>query len=245
MDHEGSARSDQTPLAGIMLDCGACPYLPDKRFHAFQLIEGQLSTRRYRALLDHGFRRSGAHCYRPMCRNCNECRPIRVNVATFKPRKDQRRCLARNTDLTVTWQPRGCDTERLVLYQRYQSSIHDEDNDAHPERFLVDDGGVDGGELHARDATGQLVAVSVLDRFADALSSVYCYYTPDEPRRSLGTFMILQELDHAAHWSLDWLYLGYLIRDCKKMRYKGRFTPHQILEEEGWIEHESQSRHES
>ncbi|MDA3959660.1 MAG: arginyltransferase [Planctomycetota bacterium] len=224
-------------LQGVLVDCGTCPYLSGRQFLAFHLIDSPIGTARYRLLLDYGFRRSGDHVYKPVCGACNECKPIRVDVAAFTPRKDQRRCRTRNSDLHISWHERGLCSERLALYQRYQRLVHDDQggDDSDPTRFLVANAGVDGGELHARDANGSLLAVSVLDRFDDALSSVYCYYNPEMPRRSLGTFMALAEIEQARQWGLRWIYLGFLVRDCGKMAYKARFTPHQVLEEDGWL----------
>lgn len=226
---------DHAGMAGVLIDCGPCPYLPERRFHAFHILDRTVGGNRYRQLLDHGFRRSGAHFYRPLCAGCNECRPIRIDVAAFRERKDQRRCRRRNDDLELEWRPRALDDERRDLYQRYQAAVHADPADSDPGRFLLDDGGVAGGELHARDSDGRLLAVSLIDRFDDALSSVYCYYDPDLPRRSLGTFMALAELDYARAEGLRWVYLGFLVRGCRKMVYKARFAPHEILEEEGWI----------
>ncbi len=96
------------------------------------------------------------------------------------------------------------------------------------------DGGIPGGELHARDGTGRLVAVSVIDVIGDALSSVYCYYDPAERRRGLGTFMALAEIDHAKNSGLSWLYLGFYVAGCQKMMYKARFAPAEILADGAW-----------
>jgi len=231
----GHPESARGRLRGILVDCGACPYLPERHFHAFHAIDPAIGTTRYRELLDLGFRRSGDHVYRPLCQGCQECRPIRVDVARFAPRRDQSRCRRRNADLTVTWHPRGCDRERLELFARYQRAVHD-DEDPHEDApgFLIADAAVDGGELHARDERGRLLAVSVCDRFADAPSSVYCYYDPGLPRRSLGTLMVLAEIEHARRCGLSWLYLGFMVGGCRKMRYKARFTPHQILIDGRW-----------
>lgn len=234
MGQEAGEHDGKGEMAGVLIDCGPCPYLSERRFHAFHILDRSVGGERYRQLLDHGFRRSGAHFYRPLCAGCNECRPIRIDVPAFRERKDQRRCRKRNADLRISWQPRGVDPERLDLYGRYQATVHDDQLQDDPGRFLVSDGGVDGGELHARDGDGALLAVSIIDRFDDALSSVYCYYDPDLPRRSLGTFMALTEVDHAQRHALRWVYLGFLVRGCRKMAYKARYGPHEVLEEEGW-----------
>ena len=171
----------------------------------------------------------------PMCEGCSACQPIRVAVSGFQPRADQRRCWARNTDLTVTFMPRGSDDERTDLYRRYQAAVHGKDAQDESAAMLVEDGGVSGGELHARDAQGTLLAVSVVDLFDDALSSVYCYYDPTARRRGLGTYMALAEIYHARAQGLTWLYLGFFVAGCAKMEYKKRFGPAELLVDGEWV----------
>jgi arginine-tRNA-protein transferase len=225
-------------MRGVVYHFGPCPYLPERDFHAFHPVPNPPAEVPYRQLMDWRFRRSGAHVYMPMCPSCDACRPIRVDVAAFEPRRDQRRCEARNADLVVSWQPRGLDDERKDLYQRYQTRVHGKDLEEDPSAFLVQDGGITGGELHARDAAGRLLAVSVCDQVGDALSSVYCYYDPDERERGLGTFMGLAEIAHCRASGLRWLYLGFLVRGCQKMEYKARFRPHEVLENGSWVRYE-------
>jgi arginine-tRNA-protein transferase len=78
------------------------------------------------------------------------------------------------------------------------------------------------------------MAVSVVDCFADAWSSVYCFYEPEEPRRSLGTFMALAEIEAARAAGARWLYLGFYIRGCSKMTYKARFAPGELQVDGQW-----------
>ena len=77
--------------------------------------------------------------------------------------------------------------------------------------------------------------MSICDRFADALSSVYCYYDPALAKRALGTFMALQELALCREQGLRWWYVGFLVRGCAKMEYKARFLPHELLEGGRWV----------
>ena len=221
-------------LHGYLADCGPCPYLPERTFRAFLPEPNPPTLISYRELMDQRFRRSGDHVYLPMCQNCDACRPIRLAVAGFIPREDQRRCRQRNRDLNVTFHARGADTERNELYRRYQTSVHAKDPGTDPNGSLVEDGGIPGGELHARDGNGRLLAVSVVDLVGDALSSVYCYYDPDERRRSLGTFMVLSEIIYAQRFGLRWLYLGFHVAGCEKMSYKARFGPAELLVDGVW-----------
>jgi len=221
-------------MHGFLVDCGPCPYLSGRRFQAFHPDPNPPDIP-YRTLMDHRFRRSGPMVYAPMCSGCQACQPVRVEVANFSPRRDQRRCRARNQDVQVHWQPRGFDAERGALYQRYQAVVHSQNSEECSGEYLMHDGGVAGGELHARDAAGHLLAVSVVDRFSDALSSVYCYYDPDHAHRGLGTFMALAEIDFCRQHHLRWWYLGFLVRESAKMAYKARFLPQEVLENGVWI----------
>lgn len=216
---------------------GPCPYVDGNHFAAEVLPEWAFGADQIAAvghLLRQGFRRNGGYWYRPQCGSCQQCIPMRVNTATFDPRDDQRRAAKRNTDLSVVWHERGFDSERQALFRRYQQTIHHEgDNADGADLHLVGD--CPGGELHARDEAGTLIAVSIIDRGDDGLSSVYCYYDPDQPKRSLGTFMVLAEIAEAQRQGLPWLYLGYTIDACSKMVYKQRFGPHQRFIDGQWV----------
>lgn len=220
-------------MRGVLVDCGPCPYLPERRFHAFQPTADE-PIPPYRALMDVGFRRSGDTLYAPICPGCRACEPIRVDVTAFSARKNQRRCQRRNADIVVTWAEHGFDPERAALFSRYERAIHQREDTAESGAFLSADGGIDGGELHARSADGTLLAVSIVDRFDDALSSVYCYYDPDLRERTLGTFMVLAEIAAARAANLRWLYLGFHVAGAPKMTYKARFVPHEILSGGAW-----------
>jgi arginine-tRNA-protein transferase len=221
-------------IHGAIIDAGPCPYLPDRRFHAFHVMD-ELDPALYRVLLDNRFRRNGGLFYAPACPACTACQPIRVDIERFRPRRDQRRCLARNADLTVTWQPRGLDDERLELWRRYQAEVHNDHDGSPPERFLCEAAGVDGGELHARDAENRLLGVAVCDLVADVWSSVYCYYDPAERDRALGTFLALAEITAARERGLRWWYSGFWVAGCAKMAYKARFGPAEVLTDGRWI----------
>jgi arginine-tRNA-protein transferase len=84
---------------------------------------------------------------------------------------------------------------------------------------------------------GRLVGVGIVDLCADCLSSVYYFFEPDESRRSLGVFGVLQEIEECRHRGLSHWYAGYFIAGCPQMSYKANFRPHELLGADGiWRE---------
>lgn len=81
---------------------------------------------------------------------------------------------------------------------------------------------------------GELLAVALTDWMEDGLSMVYSFFAPEEPRRSLGTFMILDHIARTRAFGLPYLYLGYWIEESPKMAYKAHFRPFEILTGHEW-----------
>ena len=82
---------------------------------------------------------------------------------------------------------------------------------------------------------GRLVAVAVTDLLPNGLSAVYTFYEPDEERRSLGRFAILWQITEALRQNLEAVYLGYWIKNCKKMNYKTQYRPIELLINQRWV----------
>ena len=80
---------------------------------------------------------------------------------------------------------------------------------------------------------------------SDGLSMVYSFYDPEYRRRSLGTYMILDHIARARRMGLAYVYLGYWVRDSRKMDYKGRFLPQERLLADGWTRFELATDSES
>ena len=63
---------------------------------------------------------------------------------------------------------------------------------------------------------------------------MYTFFEPDLPGASLGTYAILWQLAQCRYLGLPHLYLGYWIRDSRKMAYKARFRPLEVFTEGRW-----------
>jgi arginine-tRNA-protein transferase len=189
--------------------------------------------------VDYGFRRSGEYVYRPHCVGCNACIPARVPVAQFKPRRVQRRTWKQNADVRVVRRPADYDLEHFALYRRYIAQRHPGGgmDSADPGQYLefLTSSWCDTAFYEFR-ADSRLLAVAVVDHLWQGLSAVYTFFDPEEEARSLGTYAVLWEIEEARRRGLAFLYLGYWIKECPKMRYKGTFRPLQVYRDGCWQE---------
>ena len=81
---------------------------------------------------------------------------------------------------------------------------------------------------------GVLRMVSLVDRLADGLSSVYTFFEPQVAGASYGTFSVLWQVERCRVLGLPHLYLGYWIAESRKMAYKASFRPIEGLVEGVW-----------
>ena len=192
----------------------------------------------YELLSRAGFRRSHSIAYRPACTGCAACVPVRVVVAAFRPSRSLRRIAARNADLRATVQPNRGTPEQYQLFTRYLESRHSDGEMVgmrfHEYRSMIEDSPIDTRLVEFRDPEGHLVACCLADWAADGISAVYSFFDTSEPRRSLGSFMVMWLIDAAQASGLDYVYLGYWVRESRKMAYKTRFRPIEGFGPNGW-----------
>ncbi|BBK32569.1 arginine-tRNA-protein transferase [Stella humosa] len=216
-----------------------CPYL-DGRMERKVLTEiaGPTAASLYNGLSRAGFRRSHHLAYRPACAGCTACVPVRVAARQFVPSRNLRRLARLSPDLVAAEEPARASGEQYRLFSRYQRSRHAESDMASMTygdyRAMVEDSPIETRLLTLRDPAGQLVAACLADRLDDGYSAVYSYFDPDQPRRSLGTLLVLRLVEQAVSQDLPYVYLGYWIADSRKMAYKVRFQPLESLGPTGW-----------
>lgn len=215
-----------------------CSYLPDQQARSLVAAPAHLiDAEAYSRLIEQGFRRSGLFTYRPQCRSCQACLPIRIDVAAFRPDRTQRRVLRRHQDLTLRILPLRWHDEHYALYCEYQAVRHpqagmDEDTEKQYRQFLLTSG-VESRLAEFRCPQGQVRMVALIDLLDNGISAVYTFFDPHMPG-SLGTYGVLWQIQQCRNLGLPWLYLGYWIRESRKMSYKSRFRPWQILLDGHW-----------
>jgi leucyl-tRNA---protein transferase len=215
-----------------------CSYLPGRvATSLFVDPRAPLDGATYASYMRLGFRRSGDLVYRPHCRDCQACIPVRVPVAQFVPNRSQRRILARNADIKVAAQAPAYNAEHFALYLRYQKHRHPGGgmDDPDPQKYMnfLLSRHVHTVFYEMRLQT-KLLGVSVVDHLPDGLSAVYTFFDPAEKRRGLGSFAVLWQIERARQLGLAWVYLGYLIRECSKMAYKENFQPLEAYVDGRW-----------
>jgi arginine-tRNA-protein transferase len=192
----------------------------------------------YNELIQHGFRRSGGYIYRPHCPHCQECVSVRVPVKRHQYSRSEQRVIKRNADLKINIMPGRFRDEHFDLYRRYINSRHNDGSMANPgksdyHRFLICDW--TDTLFYEFRLNRVLMAVAVCDVTSSGLSAVYTFFDPNHAGRSPGHFAILNQIHETRLRDLDYLYLGYWIRDCSKMSYKRRYKPLEGHLNDQWV----------
>lgn len=216
-----------------------CPYLSG-RFERKLLVEvsGPCGPSRYDLLTRAGFRRSHRFAYRPACENCNACVPVRIPVKDFRPTRSLKRIWARNRDLVTLAKPAVATQEHFAIFKSYLRARHYDGEMAFMSledyRSMVEESDLSTSLVEFRRADNALLAVLLLDWVGDGSSAVYSFFSPAEYSRSLGFHVVLWLIEETKKRNLDYVYLGYWIRNCRKMAYKTRFHPIEALGPDGW-----------
>lgn len=221
-----------------------CPYLPGRlERKVFTRLTGDHADALNDTLTHAGFRRSQNIAYKPTCEGCDACVSVRILVDAFEPSRSFRRVIQRNADLTSEVVEAWATEEQFVLLRRYLEARHHgggmSDMTMYDFVAMVEDSTVKTHLVEYRAAgsegqPGRLIGVALTDVLSDGVSMVYSFFEPAVEDRSLGTFMVLDHVAQARRRRLPYVYLGYLVEGCRKMRYKARFGPLEALGPDGW-----------
>ncbi|MDO6523307.1 arginyltransferase [Shimia thalassica] len=217
-----------------------CPYLEGRMERKlFTALHGEHATALNDTLSHQGFRRSQNVLYRPSCTDCAACLSARIDVNKFKPSKTQKRIIKRNEHLRRRVSSPWATDEQFELFRAYLDQRHADGGMADMDVFefaaMVEETPIRSRIIEYSDSESQeLIGVSLTDVLEDGLSMVYSFYNPDQPRQSLGTYLILDHIEIARESGLPYIYLGYWVPGSRKMGYKARFSGLEVYTGGAW-----------
>lgn len=222
-----------------------CSYLDGKKEQRLFFKINSENNFLFSDLMKKGFRRNFNLMYLPVCENCNSCISSRIEVKNFSLKKSQKRNLLGNRNISFTNNSRVTKEVRYKLFKNYSSDRHPDgqmkmmtENEFNEFVFSSPV----GTEIHdIINEKGIYLGSILLDRLKDGLSAVYSFYDPTQKKKGLGIFMILKSIELIQKMGLEYLYLGYWIKESTKMNYKSNFKNFQILVNGKWIDYISQS----
>jgi len=220
-----------------------CNYLEHQSERLLICVEpSETLVDHYNILSQYGFRRSGEQIYRPHCLDCKACHSVRIPALLFRPSKSQKRVLSKNRDLNVIISKHN-KADYYPLFERYINQLHSDGSMAPPSEQQYDSfiGSswnqaifLEAWHYDELEQQQRLIAVAVIDVLTTGLSALYTFFCPLQSKRSLGSYMIMQQIQLAKQQAKEFVYLGYQIDDCRKMNYKTKFHPYERFFDNKW-----------
>ncbi|MFN0112658.1 MAG: GNAT family N-acetyltransferase [Blastocatellia bacterium] len=151
--------------------------------------------------------------------------PLRIELSKFEPSRSQKRALSRNRDLKVIVRPSFIDEFKRQLFDRHKQRFSHNVPDTIFDFLSANpaDTPCTNREIAVFDED-RLIGVSFLDIGKTSTSSVYAIFEPEESKRSLGVFMILQAIQHSRELGCRYYYPGYAYRGPSFYDYKKNFA---------------------
>ncbi len=195
-------------------------------------------------MIERGWRRFGYVHFVPECKNCFECKTIRIDVENFKFTSSHKRILNKNKDLKIYIQKPTLSIEHLNLFNKYHNYMSEKKDWPHNNISPKDyqSSYVDGASSYGREILyfldNKLICVALSDVLENGISAIYCYYDHDYQNRSLGKFSILIQLSMAKLSKIPYMFLGYWLKDHYSMGYKEDYAPFDVLQNRPSIDEE-------
>lgn len=220
-----------------------CPYIKGNRERKLFTTLTKDNPQHTQNVLSHiGFRRSQNIIYRPACANCSGCVSARVPANEYKMRSSQKRIISKNKHIVREVRQCSPTDEQYDIFQKYVSTRHEnggmsdmtlEEFQAMMEEPLVSARIIEYRQIE-NGRPGKLIGACLTDVINDGISMVYSFFDPEYDRLSFGTYMILDHIQLCIKAHLDFVYLGYWIKDAPNMKYKANFAPLDLYVDEKW-----------
>ena len=214
-----------------------CNFLPGRNWSLLAIQDPSVDR-----LMHLGGGRFGPIYCLPLCASCRACHPARIDVERFKLSRSMRRTRNRNQGLVQRVAPISLTRDKFVLFETFVTTQFGTKTEhlLSPEdrrHFYY------SWHMNHPDCTREisywdghrLLAVSTVDIGSSGIYSHYCYYDLTVPKRRLGVFTFLQEIEMCRQRGWSHLYIGFMNRRSPKLRYKEQFNALELLlPDHGW-----------
>lgn len=236
--------SESENITEILEEQKQCAYFDDKLSDTRYKFIKDCDIDTYDKMVQRGWRRFGHVHFVPECKDCNECKTVRIDVKDLKFTKSQKRVFSKNKDIQIYIQTPTLSIDHINLFNKYHKNMTKKkdwnENQIDPAEYkhsYVDGAGEYGKEiLYFLD--DKLICVALADITQKSLSCVYCFYDHDYEDRSLGKFSILAQMSIAKQSHIPYIYLGYWIKDHYSMGYKEDYAPFDVLQNRPTLDEE-------
>ncbi|MEH6631804.1 MAG: arginyltransferase [Halopseudomonas aestusnigri] len=216
-----------------------CPYKEGEEERKLVTeISHKEAVLQYDLMIKSGFRRSHTYLYRPQYNRPEYCLSVRVRVKDFSMRKSQRRIWNKNSDLTALTYKAIATKEQYQLFKPYVEGRHGDGDMSEMNwsdyKDMVDSSPLDTEIIEFRSSENLLISACIVDWVHGGISAVYSFFDITMPERGLGSYMILWLIKQASIRKLDYVYLGYWIKESSKMSYKTKYQPIEGLVDGLW-----------
>jgi len=215
---------------------GDCGYFPSRRNLYENYLVQSLAPAEVDHLLASGYRLFGRYLFRPRCKECDRCVPLRVPLKGFQYSKSQRRLKRSITGLRVIEGKPALREEKYLLFREHGLGFQAGtpiDYNTFASTYYSNGAPV---REFCYEKDNHLVGVGYLLVGANAASTTYFYYGSTGAKMRLGTYSILYELEWCRRNHKAYYYLGYLVPGCARMAYKQWFRPNEVALAPGiWV----------
>lgn len=216
-----------------------CKYFKENTATYEQFIADILDENEIDSLLEKGYRHFGKYFYRPICKECHLCIPMRIPLNNYQFPKHKKKIFCKCRNLTVKLSKPEPTEESFQIHQSHRQRFDGQTDiityDDYLSRFFCKV--PYNFQLSVYDKE-KLVGVSHIDITHKSMSIVFSYFDLLYEKFGLGTFMILKEIEFALSRGIQYYYMGNYVKDVNHLDYKIRFKPSQFLsEEEKWLDY--------
>ena len=185
-----------------------------------------------------GFRRIENWMYRPSCNHCIECKSYRVNVKKFSLTKSLKRIKRNNIEVVTLLKKNLVSKEYYNLFSNYQNNRHTGSSMSNMTfedfKSMIETSPINTQLYEFRSKEKKLLGLMLFDYQKDGLSAVYSFYDIKFQKNGLGNYMILELIQLAKRLNLEYVYLGYYIKNASRMNYKLKFKEGELFSDGKW-----------